>query len=107
MKYAKIDQMTNGWFIGNFEPSVFKTNNVEVAIKRYMNGARDTKHFHKVSTEYTVIVSGKVCMNTLIYEKNDIIIVEPGEVVDFTCLEDETITVVVKIPGAKDDKYLV
>jgi hypothetical protein len=27
--------MVGGWIIGNFDPSLLKTNDVEVAIKRY------------------------------------------------------------------------
>lgn len=33
MKIARIDEMTKGWFIGNFEPILLKTNAVEVALK--------------------------------------------------------------------------
>ena len=32
--------------------------------------------------------------------------IEPGEVTDFTALTD-VVNVVVKLPGANDDKYLV
>ena len=38
MKTAKIADMKRGWFIGNFEPSLFKTNDVEVAVKQYRTG---------------------------------------------------------------------
>ncbi|GIU68975.1 MAG: hypothetical protein KatS3mg002_0211 [Candidatus Woesearchaeota archaeon] len=33
MKTAKLSEMTKGWFIGNFEPSLHKTNDVEVGVK--------------------------------------------------------------------------
>ena len=45
-------------------------------------------------------------MNGEEYVQGDIIIMEPGDVTDFEALED-TVNVVVKIPGANDDKYLV
>lgn len=35
MKTAKLEDMTKGWFIGNFNPSLLKTNDVEVAVKSY------------------------------------------------------------------------
>ncbi|WP_262410630.1 hypothetical protein [Flavobacterium johnsoniae] len=28
-----LDEMFKGWFIGNFEPSLYKTNEVEVGVK--------------------------------------------------------------------------
>ena len=41
-----------------------------------------------------------------IYKKNSIIKILPGESTSFKCLED-AVTVVVKMPGANNDKYLV
>ena len=56
----KLDQMINGWFIGNFNPSLALTNDVEVAIKRYKSGDYEEKHYHKIATEYTVILNDRV-----------------------------------------------
>ncbi|WP_294833549.1 hypothetical protein [uncultured Gilliamella sp.] len=106
MKIAKLDDMVKGWFIGNFEPSLCKTNDVEVAVKTYKKGDKEDKHYHKVATEYTVIISGRVKMNDTEYVAGDIIVMEPNEATDFECLEDGTINVVVKLPGANNDKYL-
>lgn len=99
--------MTKGWFIGNFSPSLFKTNDVEVAVKSYNKGDKEQSHYHKIATEYTVIITGRVKMNNIEYVAGDIIVMEPGEVTDFECLEDNTTNVVVKLPGANNDKYLV
>lgn len=106
MKIAKLDDMVKGWFIGNFEPSLCKTNDVEVAVKTYKKGDKEDKHYHKVATEYTVIISGRVKMNDSEYVAGDIIVMEPNEATDFECLEDGTINVVVKLPGANNDKYV-
>lgn len=106
MKIAKLDDMIKGWFIGNFEPSLCKTNDVEVAVKKYNKGDYEDKHYHKIATEYTLIISGRVRMNNKEYKEGDIIIMEPYETTDFECLEDNTINVVVKLPGANNDKYL-
>lgn len=106
MKIAKLNDMVKGWFIGNFEPSLCKTNDVEVAVKTYKKGDREDKHYHKVATEYTVIISGRVKMNDIEYVAGDIIIMEPNEATDFECLEDDTMNVVVKLPGANNDKYI-
>ena len=105
MKIDKLSNMTKGWFIGNFTPSLFKTNDVEVAVKRYKAGDHEDKHYHKIATEYTVIVDGEVEMNGVRYYKDDIIVMEPGDATDFTAVTDAT-NVVVKIPGANNDKYV-
>lgn len=100
-----LSNMTKGWFIGNFEPSLLKTNDVEVAVKSYKAGDHEDKHYHKIATEYTVIIDGEVEMNGVRYKAGDIIVMEPGESTDFTAVTDST-NVVVKIPGANNDKYL-
>lgn len=105
MKTAKLNEMTKGWFIGNFEPSLYKTNDVEVAIKSYKAGDHEDKHHHKIATEYTVITKGKVQMFGKEFSEGDIVVCEPGDSTDFTALTDAQ-NVVVKIPGANDDKYL-
>jgi len=106
MKIAKLQDMKGGWFIGNFTPSLFQTNDCEVAVKTYNKGDKEAAHYHKVATEYTAIISGRVRMNGVDYCAGDIIVMEPNESTDFECLEDGTTNVVVKIPGANNDKYL-
>ena len=99
-----LDDMFKGWFIGNFEPSLFKTNDVEVGVKKYNAGDYENAHFHKIATEFTVIISGEVEMNGVIFKENDIIKIVPNVVTNFKAITD-VITVVVKLPGANDDKY--
>jgi hypothetical protein len=100
----KLDDMIKGWFIGNFEPSLFKTNDVEVGVKRYKAGDTENNHFHKIATEFTVIVLGEVEMNGMIYKENDILKIAPNVAANFKAITD-VITVVVKLPGANNDKY--
>ena len=106
MKTARLDEMKKGWFIGDFEPTLYKTTDCEVAVKHYKKGDYEERHYHKVATELTVIVSGSVSMNGEIYMSGDIIIEEPGDITDFEALTD-AVNVVVKIPGEKNDKYSV
>lgn len=100
----KLEDMIKGWFIGNFEPSLYKTNDVEVGIKKYNAGDYENYHYHKIATEFTVIVSGTVEMNGIEYGENDIIKIVPEVSTNFKALTD-VITVVVKLPGANNDKY--
>ena len=106
MRSAKLADMVKGWFVGNFEPTLYRTNDVEVAVKEYNAGDYESAHYHKISTEITVIQSGRVKMFDKIFESGDIIVVEPNEATDFTAIEN-TVTVVVKLPGVNNDKYLV
>lgn len=105
MKAAKLDDMKGGWFIGNFEPSLNKTNDVEVAIKTYKAGDTEQAHYHKIATEYTMVVSGIIKMFNQEWRTGDIIVAEPGESTAFEAITD-AINAVVKIPGVNNDKYL-
>ena len=104
MKSANIYDMHKGWFIGNFDPSLFKTNDVEVAVKSYKKGDKEEAHYHKIATEYTVVISGSIKMFDKVWKKGDIVVVEPYECTSFEAMEDSE-NVVVKIPGANNDKY--
>ena len=104
MKIARLEDMCKGWFIGNFEPSLYKTNDVEVAVKVYKAGDYGAAHYHKIGTEFTAVISGRVRMGNTEYQAGDIIMIEPGEITDFTALTD-VVNVVVKLPGANHVKY--
>jgi quercetin dioxygenase-like cupin family protein len=105
MKIGNLSEFMKGWFIGNFEPSIFKTNDFEIAIKRYKSGDYDQRHYHKISTEYTIIIEGECEMNEIKYIKDDIIIIKPYVSTDFKCLTD-VVTLVIKVPCSKNDKIL-
>jgi len=53
----------------------------------------------------TVIISGSVRMCGKEWGEGDIILLHPGEITDFQALTD-SVNVVVKIPGALNDKYM-
>ena len=104
MKVFNLNDMTKGWFVGNFTPTVFTTNQVEVAVKKYKAGEYESAHHHKIATEITVITDGEVRMNDVVYKAGTILVIEPNTATDFLALTDVT-TTVVKYPGANDDKY--
>ena len=105
MKIFQLDDMKNGWFVGNFWPTAFTTKDVEVAVKRYKAGEYEVSHHHKISTEITVVLDGEIRMNGLNYSTGSIIVIEPNQSTDFFALTDVTLTVV-KYPGANNDKYM-
>ncbi|NFO55425.1 hypothetical protein FDB39_00800 [Clostridium botulinum] len=106
MYTSNLNEMTKGWFVGNFKPTLYSTNDVEVAVKSYKSGDSEEAHYHKIATEITVVVSGIVTMNGIEYKQGDIIVIEPNDKTDFYAVTD-AINTVVKIPGANNDKYLV
>lgn len=104
MEKFNLEDMVKGWFVGNFEPSSFKTSEFEVAIKKYAAGESETTHFHKIATEITVVVSGRVSMCGSDWGPGSIIKLSPGEETNFLAYED-TLTVVVKSPSVIGDKF--
>ena len=104
MKAYKESELKKGWFVGDFQPTCLVTQNAEIAVKRYKAGEHERSHHHKIATELTFVVSGRVKMNGVEYVEGDIILMEPGESTDFLAITDST-NVVVKVPGAKHDKY--
>ena len=105
MNTGKLQDMCKGWFVGDFNPSLLRTDACEVAVKSYKAGDSEELHHHKVATEVTLILSGRVRMCGKEWGEGDIIVLEPGEATDFVALTD-AVNVVVKTPGAKNDKYL-
>jgi len=105
MEIIKLSTMTKGWFIGDFEPSLHKTNNFEVAVQFFEAGEYAGWHVHKVAIEFTIIISGNAEMNGKLVKEGDIVVLQPGEGSDFRALTDVT-TTVVKTPSVKGDKHL-
>lgn len=106
MKSFRLEDMIGGWFVGAFQPAALSTSDVEVAVKRYVAGEKEAAHFHKVATEVTLVLEGTVVMRGRQWSAGDIIVLSPGEATSFEAVTDAT-NVVVKLPGALNDKYLV
>ena len=106
MKFMKIEEMKKGWFIGNFEPSLFKTEQFEVAVHNHKKNEYHAPHFHKIATEYNVIIDGEILVNENKLSTGDIFIAYPNDITDVEFITDCTI-VVVKVPSVAGDKYIV
>ncbi|WP_145508356.1 hypothetical protein [Yersinia alsatica] len=104
MEFFKLKDMVRGWFVGGFEPTLYRSSDVEVAIQHFTAGEHELSHCHKIATEITVIISGRAIMDGKEVNAGDIIKIHPGEYTDFKAIEN-TVTAVVKLPGALNDKY--
>ena len=105
MKLAKLSEFTNGWFLGDFSPSLFKNEDFEVCVKNFKKGDVEAAHFQKVATEVTVILSGSVRMGDHILQVDDILTIYKDEVCDFEALSDCKV-LGIKFPSLPEDKVL-
>ena len=55
--------MKGGWFVGDFEPSVFKNPFFEVAHHQHKKGSPHQRHTHKVTVELTYIIEGELMVS--------------------------------------------
>ena len=44
MKEYDLDHMVKGWFVGDFTPTVIKSQEFEVAVKHYKKGDYEPSH---------------------------------------------------------------
>ena len=105
MKKYNLEDFTKGWLVGHFDPSIIKTKDVEVGVKKYKAGDFESMHYHRIATEITCIIQGEVEMNGVRHKQGDVILIEPHEETDFKAITD-VINVVIKHPGATNDKYI-
>jgi hypothetical protein len=104
MRRHRLEDMVRGWFVGDFEPTAYRSSAVEIAIKHYVAGDAEPRHVHKVATELTAVVAGRVRMDGRELGAGDIVELSPGDPCDFLALTD-AIVVAVKLPAVAGDKY--
>ena len=91
-------------FIGDFDTSVLKVKDFEVGVLTFKKGEKKPPHFHKISTEYNVLLSGSFTTNNITFIEGDIFIIYPNEIVDPDFHTDCKI-LCVKTPSLTKDKY--
>tara|TARA_R100000005_G_scaffold77571_1_gene44796 strand:+ start:183 stop:503 length:321 start_codon:yes stop_codon:yes gene_type:complete len=106
MKKYDIKDMVKGWFIGDFEPSVFKNPFFEVAHHKHEAGYVTPKHTHKIAQELTYIVRGALLVDGQKMTSGQMFLYEPHDIANVTVLEDVDL-IVVKWPSVPSDKYMV
>ena len=102
MRIERIEDFTRGWFVGNFEPTVYKTEKFEVGLLSHEKGPLPC-HYH-TGIEINCIVSGELEIHGQKLVPGDVFTIEPYEIVDPVILKD-CVIVVVKTPSMPGDKY--
>lgn len=106
MDILKGKDMIGGWFVGDFEPTAYKTKDFEVSYKTHYQGEVWDNHYHKVATEINYLIRGKMKLSGTTLEEGDIFTLHPGEIAVPEFLTDCEL-VVVKTPSIKGDKYII
>jgi len=106
MDISRIEDYKDGWFIGNFKPSAFETEQFEVCYKTHYAGEKWDTHYHKVSTEINYLIEGEMIIQGITIKSGDVFIIHPFEIADPVFITDCKL-VIVKTPSKTNDKYLI
>lgn len=106
MKIYNLSNMKDGWFLGDFDPSVFKTDLFEVCYKKHEKGEKWDTHYHEKCTEINLLVKGRMLINETHIEAGQIFVIEPYFVSNPTFLEDCEL-VIIKTPSVIGDKIII
>jgi quercetin dioxygenase-like cupin family protein len=106
MIIKKITDYFRGWVIGEFEPNIFRTKDFEIGILKHKKDENWPAHYHKIATEYNILISGSmwVCGEELI--SGDIFLIQPNEIAEPKFHED-CVIICIKIPSVPGDKYIL
>lgn len=102
----RIEEFKRGWLIGNFEPSLLRTEEFEVAVLIHEAGKNHPTHFHKIATEYNMVISGEMSVNGHLLVPGDVFIIQPWELSETEFFTDCKV-LCVKVPSVPGDKYEV
>ena len=106
MDVRKLSEFVGGWFVGNFQPTLLKTPDFEVAWKVHTQHEGVEPHLHRHVTEYNLLAHGSMTVNGVLLNAQDLFVLHPGERVDIVIHTDEVHVVCVKVPSIPADKEL-
>jgi len=106
MEIFDIKNMFRGWFLGDFEPSVYKTKDFEVGYLSHSKGEIWPTHYHEKVLEINLLIKGRIKFGDVIIEPGHIFIFKPFEISEPEFLEDCEL-VCIKTPSIPNDKVIV
>tara|TARA_B100000508_G_scaffold98900_1_gene77611 strand:+ start:198 stop:518 length:321 start_codon:yes stop_codon:yes gene_type:complete len=104
MKKSNIKHFMGGWFVGDFEPSIFKNPFFEVGHHSHKKNDQTFPHYHQVTNELNYIVRGEMMVDKQHLKAGDMWIYEPWDISDVEFLED-TDLMIIRWPSIPTDKY--
>ncbi len=105
MNRLRLSEFIGGWFVGDFEPTIFQNEHVEVGVKFFQSGDTEKSHKQILATEITIVNEGIVRIEEFTLQSGDILVIHPGEYADFEALTNGSLTCV-KFPSIPSDKVL-
>lgn len=106
MKITRIEDYKNGWYVGNFNPTAYKTNGFEVSYRTHLKGEKWDWHYHQHLDEINLLIRGNMKIQGQVLLSGDIFILEPYEIADPEFIEDCEI-ICIKSPNITNDKIVV
>ena len=104
--YNVVTHFVGGWFVGNLEPTVFKTDQFEVSLKHHSAGEVWDQHYHSESVEINYLMRGRMNINGQDLTAPVIFVIDKNEIADPTFYTDVEL-IVIKAPSAPGDKHVV
>ena len=104
MKQSNINNFRGGWFVGDFEPSIFKNPFFEVAHHSHKKNDATFPHYHQVTNELNYIVRAEMMVDKNHLKAGDMWIYEPWDISDVEFLEVSDL-MIIRWPSIPSDKY--
>lgn len=101
-----LSRFVRGWFLGDFQPSIFRTKDIEIGVLTHKHDENWPFHYHAVATEYNILLDGHMILNNIPLHKGNHFVLRPCELACPKFLSDCTI-LCIKIPSVIGDKYVV
>jgi len=105
MKIFDPSVMFRGWFVGDFEPSAYRTKDFEVSVMTHRAGEFWPAHYHDKSDEINYLLEGEMTLNGELLQAPIIFVIPKGEIADPRFVTDCKL-VVIKTPSAPGDKII-
>ena len=106
IQICKIEDMFRGWFVGNFEPSAFKHTGIEIGYLLHKKGEKWQTHYHNNLIEVNLLTEGKMILNDIEINKNEIFVINKKVIACPIFLEDCYI-ICIKMPSILGDKIVI
>jgi len=105
VKKNKLQHMTRGWLIGNFEPSILKTEQFEVGYLKHKKNEFWAPHIHNQIIEYNILIHGLMTINNEIIHAGDVFVIPTNMLTHAKFLEDCEV-LCIKLPSVPSDKLI-